>query len=88
MEVTQISSGESQGRLPDGANNIVKFPTTTSPGKPNYKPIESIVINEVLTHTDPPYEDAIELLNLSVNPLNIGNWWISNSESYLKKFQI
>ena len=88
VEATQISPGESQGRLPDGANNIVKFPTTTSPGKPNYKPIESIVINEVLTHTDPPYEDAIELLNLSGNPLNIGNWWISNSESYLTKFQI
>ena len=24
----------------------------------------------------------------NINPINIGNWWISNSESYLTKFQI
>ena len=47
-----------------------------------------MVINEVLTHTDPPFEDAIELQNLSDNPVDIGNWWISNSEANLKKFQI
>jgi len=42
----------------------------------------------VLTHSDPPYEDAIELQNLSTEPVNIGNWWISNTESNLKKYQI
>ena len=88
VQATQTLSGESEGRLPDGANNIVKFPITKTPGKSNYKPIESIVINEVLTHTDPPYEDAIELLNLSENPLNISKWWISNSGSNLQKYQI
>ena len=88
VQVTQTSSGESQGRLPDGANNIVTFSTTTTPGKSNYKPIESLAINEVLTHTDPPYEDAIEFLNLGDEPLNLSKWWISNSQSNLKKFQI
>ncbi|MBL4641903.1 MAG: lamin tail domain-containing protein, partial [Verrucomicrobiales bacterium] len=86
--ISKTIPGESEGRLPDGATRITKFPSTPTPGKPNYLPVENVVINEVLTHTDPPFEDAIELQNLSDNPVDIGNWWISNSESSLKKYRI
>ena len=86
--ISKTIPGESEGRLPDGATQITKFPSTPTPGKPNYLPVENVVINEVLTHTDPPFEDAIELQNLSNNPVDIGNWWISNSESSLKKYRI
>ncbi|MBT7912105.1 MAG: lamin tail domain-containing protein [Verrucomicrobia bacterium] len=91
MDKQQISKtilGESEGRLPDGATRITKFPSTPTPEKPNHLPVENVVINEVLTHTDPPFEDAIELRNLSDNPVDVGNWWISNSESSLKKYRI
>ena len=86
--ISKTIPGESEGRLPDGATRITKFPSTPTPGKSNYLPVENVVINEVLTHTDPRFEDAIELQNLSDNPVDIGNWWISNSESSLKKYRI
>jgi hypothetical protein len=88
QQISKTILGESEGRLPDGATRITKFPSTPTPGKSNHLPVENVVINEVLTHTDPPFEDAIELRNLSDNPVDIGNWWISNSESSLKKYRI
>ncbi|HMJ89954.1 MAG TPA: immunoglobulin domain-containing protein, partial [Candidatus Acidoferrum sp.] len=80
--------GVSQGRLPDGGSNVVSFPLTPTPGGANYLPHSSIVVNEVLTHTDLPLEDAIELRNEGSNPVAIGGWWISNAERTLRKFQI
>jgi hypothetical protein len=88
QEISTTTPGASEGRLPDGASKIVKFPDTPTPGKSNYLPLENVAINEVLTHTDPPFEDAIELLNLTNEPVDIGNWWLSNSGANLKKFQI
>ncbi|MGC3960960.1 MAG: lamin tail domain-containing protein [Verrucomicrobiota bacterium] len=67
-------AGVSQGRLPDGATTVATFPTTPTPGDANYLPITTIVINEILTHTDPPLEDAIELFNPTVSSVNIGGW--------------
>jgi hypothetical protein len=78
----------SQGRLPDGAANIVSFPGTASPGDPNYQLLTNVVINEVLTHTDAPFEDAIELRNLSGVSVNIGGWYLSDAKHDLKKFRI
>jgi hypothetical protein len=37
-----------------------------------------IVVNEVLAHTDPPFEDAIELHNTSSAPVDIGGWYLSD----------
>ena len=63
-------TGVSQGRFPDGSANIVSFPTTVSPGESNYLPLTNAVANEILTHTDPPLEDAIEyVLYRQRNPL-------------------
>jgi hypothetical protein len=78
----------SQGRLPDSGSNIVSFPTTPTPDAANYLPLGNIIINEVLTHTDPPLEDAIEIQNTGSNTISIANWWISNSQRELKKFRI
>ncbi len=81
--------GVSQGRLPDGAtSNLVSFPTTPTPDAANYLPHASIVVSEVLTHTDLPFEDAIELQNVGSNLVAIAGWWISNSENPLRKFQV
>jgi hypothetical protein len=48
----------------------------------------NVVISEVLSHTDPPLEDAIELCNLSSEPVDIGNWWLSDSAATPRKYRI
>lgn len=79
----------SQGRLPDGSSTIVSFRLDQpTPAASNFLPLPSIVINEVLTHTDPPLEDAIELLNVSNVPVDISHWWLSNSRDQPQKFRI
>jgi CotH kinase protein/Lamin Tail Domain/Fn3 associated/Chitobiase/beta-hexosaminidase C-terminal domain/Immunoglobulin I-set domain/Bacterial TSP3 repeat len=82
------ANGVSQGRLPDGGSNIVSFPTTPTPGESNYLPLQNVVVNEVLSHTDPPLEDAIELYNPTGNDFPLGGWFISNSETDFKKYRI
>jgi len=80
--------GVSEGRLPDGADTIVSFPETPTPSDANYLPLTSVVVNEILTHTDEPLEDAIELRNLTGAPLNIGGWFLSDDKDSLRKFRI
>lgn len=80
--------GVSEGRLPNGAESITSFVETASPGSSNHLPLESIVINEVLAHTDPPFEDAIELHNLSDGAIDLGGWFLSDDVANLTKFEI
>lgn len=82
------TTGVSEGRLPDGAGYTVPFPETPTPGDANYLPLTSVVVNEILTHTDPPLEDAIELRNLTGADLNIGGWYLSDDKDSLRKFRI
>jgi hypothetical protein len=82
------ATGVSQGRLPDGSATIVTFSTTASPGRSNFRPLNSILINELLAHTDPPFEDAVELYNPTDEPVDISGWYLSDSQSNLRKFQI
>jgi hypothetical protein len=78
----------SQGRLPDGSTTITNFVISQSPGDLNWLPLANIVINEVLTHTDPPLEDAIEIQNLGAFSTNIAGWFLSDSKNELKRYQI
>ena len=59
-------------------------------GTPNADsaPLEGVVINEVLAHTDLPELDAIELFNPLDIPVDIGGWYLSDSDQNLTKFQI
>jgi hypothetical protein len=81
-------SGVSQGRLPDGGSNTVSFVSTATPGDANYLTLTSVAINEVLAHTDPPLEDAIELQNVSASPVDLGGWWLSDANDVPRKYQI
>ena len=79
-QITHVS----EGRLPDGTTNIVKFTKindydTTTPGEPNSLITTNLFINELLAHTDPPLEDAVEFQNVSTNTIDISGWWISNN---------
>ncbi len=83
----------SQGRLPDGSTNIVLFPkindySTISPGAPNFLILTNLYVNEILTHTDPPLEDAVEIINVATTNVNISGWWLSNSRLNPKKYLI
>src|SRR5207248_9264814 len=52
---------------------------------PNLPPI---LINELLTHTDLPQVDAIELFNPTARDVDIGGWFISDDLKTPNKFRI
>lgn len=83
------SQNTSQGRAPDGSDNFVFFSgTSITPGASNFRELTNVVVSEVLSHTDPPLEDAIELHNLTGVPVDISHWWLSDSGSHPRKYRI
>lgn len=83
------SNGVSEGRLPDGAAvQPVRFPGSQSPGGANFLPLTNVVINEVLCRATAPFEQAVELMNLSEDPLDVSGWYLSDSTTELRKFQM
>jgi hypothetical protein len=78
----------SEGRLPDGQSNVVAFAGSPTPGESNYLPAPEVVINEVLTHSDAPLEDAVELRNTGANAVNIGGWFLSDAQDNFKKYRV
>lgn len=44
-------------------------------------------INEILTHTDPPALDQIELFNPGTEPADISYWFLTDARSTPKKYQ-
>jgi hypothetical protein len=80
----------SEGRLPDAAPAPYRhFPgNQRTPGKSNFLLITNVVVNEVLPHTDPPLEDAIELHNPSNSDVDISYWWLSDDRDDPFKFRI
>lgn len=83
----QQTSDISEGRFPDGAANRAFF-TTPSPGMANWLPLTDVFINEVLTHANPPLEDAIELYNASDVAVDISGWWLSDNLGELRQFRV
>ncbi|MBN1676558.1 MAG: lamin tail domain-containing protein, partial [Kiritimatiellae bacterium] len=58
-----------------------------SPGYDDGEPYR-VLINEVLSHTDLPQKDAIELYNAGSTSVDIGGWYLSDSENACRKFRI
>ncbi|MBN2474599.1 MAG: lamin tail domain-containing protein [Pirellulales bacterium] len=59
-----------------------------TPGSPGSGPLGDVVINEVLSHTDPPLTDTIELHNTTGTAIDVGGWYLSDTASTLMKFRI
>ena len=79
----------SQGRLPDGGTNFVWFRADRpTPGASNFLPLTNVVVNELLTHTDPPLEDAVELFNPTAQPVDLSHWWLSNNRDDPMRYHI
>lgn len=53
-----------------------------------YFPLTSIRLNEVLSHTDAPEGDWIELYNTTDETVDIGGWYLSDDDEDLTRFQI
>ncbi len=49
---------------------------------------DTIVINEILTHSNDYPNDWIELYNMTDTAVNIGGWFLSDDRDNLKKYQI
>lgn len=50
--------------------------------------IPPVVINELLTHTDPPLEDSIELYNPTPQTVNLEGWFLTDDADVPKKFRL
>ena len=87
VQFGQQTQGVSQGRLPDGSSSIQTLGTPT-PGDSNLTLYQGVVVNELLSHTDPPLEDAVEFYNQTDAPVNVGGWFLSNSRTDLKRFRL
>ncbi len=59
-----------------------------SPGRAGMEPCHDVVINEVLSHTDPPQSDSIELCNTSATQVSIAGWYLSDSNNNFFKFAV
>jgi hypothetical protein len=66
--------------------------STAAGGSPNNddpaSSIAPIVISELLTHTDLPQVDTIELYNPTGSSVNIGGWFLTDNKDVPKKFRI
>jgi hypothetical protein len=58
-----------------------------SPGGSGDDPI-GVVINEILSHTDPPLLDSIELFNPTDSTIDISGWFLSDAAGMLRKYEI
>jgi len=59
-----------------------------SPGTAGTGPVADVVINEVLSHTDPPWTDSIELHNVTDAEILLTGWYLSDSSNNYLKFRI
>lgn len=67
---------------PDNWRSSAEYHGT--PGTADTGPQEGVRINEVLSHTDPPLLDAIELFNPTASPVDLSGWYLSDSYTYRK----
>jgi hypothetical protein len=77
-----------RGAMDDPANWRASTEYAGSPGRAGIGPLRTVVINEVLTHSDLPLEDAVELFNTSDRPVDCSGWFLSDKGDYLKKFRL
>ena len=61
-----------------------------SPGAadPSLPAFPQVFLNEVLTHTDLPQVDAVELHNAGASPAQVGNWFLTDDRSIPWKYKI
>jgi hypothetical protein len=48
----------------------------------------NVLVNEILTHTDAPQVDAVEIYNAGDAAVDIGNWYLTDDRATPRKFKI
>ncbi|MBN2474798.1 MAG: lamin tail domain-containing protein [Pirellulales bacterium] len=74
--------------LQDGDNWRSSSEYGGSPGAAGEGPRGDVLVNEVLTHTDLPSTDTIELINTTGQAIDLGGWYLSDSSAEYRKFRI
>jgi len=88
--------GQAEGSLNYGGNWRASTYIGGSPGRDDPEPVNTVVINEIMAHTDyinplyPEYvsNDWIELYNKSGTTVNVADWYLSDDITNLKKWAI
>ena len=81
-----IVSPTADGNLAGNWRNSIEY--NGSPGAAGIGSINSIVVNEVLTHTDPPQVDAVEFYNPTGAAIDLSGWYLSDDADNYQKFRI
>ncbi|MBN2473680.1 MAG: lamin tail domain-containing protein [Pirellulales bacterium] len=74
-----LSDPQHSAFLEDGNNWRSSSEYGGTPGTAGTGPLGDVVVNEVLTHTDWPSVDTIELHNTTAAAIDIGGWYLSDS---------
>lgn len=80
-----ISSDPDDSDYWRASTNVYGSPGADDPAAVNWP---AIYVNELLTHTDLPNVDAVELYNASGSTVDIGNWYLSDNRTTPKLYQI
>lgn len=59
-----------------------------SPNREGKRTQQGVIINEVLSHTDPPMVDSIEIMNKTTETINLAGWYLSDSANNYFKFEL
>lgn len=79
---------DSSGDYDDPDNWAASSEYLGSPGRAGQGPLTSVVINEVISNTSAPLEDAMELFNPTAGPVDMSGWFLSDAAGDLRKFRI
>ncbi|MBI1839921.1 MAG: lamin tail domain-containing protein, partial [Verrucomicrobia bacterium] len=82
------SLGISEGRLPDGGGKIASLSDGPSPASANFLLLRDIIFNEVLSHADDPYEDALEFFNVTASSIDLSGYYITDNPNQPRRFRV
>jgi hypothetical protein len=85
LALARPSYGEGDARAWTASDSIDGSPGKAEPF--NASPLDAVVINEFLAHTDPPLEDYVELYNHSNVPVDLSGAYLTD-EADTNKFRI
>ena len=94
--VPLVTDDQADGRLDYGGNWRASAHIGGSPGAADPEPANSILLNEIVAHTDytnaanPEYDsnDMIELHNAAAHPITLDHWYLSDRQNDLKRWRI
>ena len=85
---SSLEAVDTAGNLNDPNNWRASPEANGSPARPGGDALGTVIVNEILTHSDVPFEDALEVFNRTAEPVDIGGWYLSDAKSNFKKYRI